>query len=274
MTKKIRVKGFWRLGLGLALGLAAFDAAAQRGARPMGEESGGEPARQLERLTAMGLFTTGLAPRFPQAVTCPAISSPHGSPTRYDGSPRSNDHYGLHNGIDITLEAGTPLLALADATIVHVGTGGRLVGNFIWLHVAPEASGRPFHAFVRYQHLDQPSPLTAGTRVTRGEVVGSSGNTGTTGGYYGIPGYAHLHFNVLISQGPEFNLRGAMVVPESVAFLDPLGLYVEGMAADNHALRNLAATEPFVAVGVRTAKGALLPDTAQVIWPVACTVGR
>jgi murein DD-endopeptidase MepM/ murein hydrolase activator NlpD len=256
---------------GLLIGalLGSGESLAQR--RPLQPDTG-EAAQSAEANEARGLFATGLTPVFPEAAECPGISSPHGSPTRYDGSPRRNDHGGVHNGLDITLAMGTPLLSAADGEVIHAGTAGRLVGNFIWLRYAPDATGLPVYAFVRYQHLDQPTPLKVGDRVAKGQQVGLSGYTGTTGGYYGHQGYAHLHFNVRIAQGPDFGVNGAMVIPTHYAFLDPLGLYLGAAAApfDNHVLRALPAEKKRVAVPVTTGDGRIIPEGARTIWPVAC----
>lgn len=231
-----------------------------------------EPKESLQYHLDKGLFATGLAPVFPDGVDCLKISSPFGSPTRYDGSPRRNDHYGRHNGMDITLPTGTPLLAIADGRVVHSGTAGMLVGNFVWLHYTPEATGLPVHAFARYQHLDEPTPLKAGDRVAQGQVVGLSGNTGTVGGYYGSEGYPHLHFNVRIGETDSFTIDGAMVVPAADRYLDPMGLYLESAAApfDNSALRALPDEGKAIAVSIKTTDGRIIRAGGRALWPVAC----
>lgn len=268
-------------GVAVAVGtmLAPADAAAQRGGG--GGRMGGPSmerqaierpeAQPREFFEAKGLFSTGLTPVFPPGSDCPAVSSPFGAPTRYDGSARNNEFFGLHNGVDITLPPGTPLLAMADGEVVHRGTGGMLVGNFIWMRFEPRALGhsayvQPAYAFVRYQHLDEPSPLAVGDRFAQGQAVGRSGNTGTAGGHYGAVGYAHLHFNVLVSDSPDFTVRDAMVAPINFRYLDPIGLFVaEPVAAfNNAALRDLPADKKVVQVGVAGDGG------SRMIWPVAC----
>ena len=91
--------------------------------------SGGEQMKRFGRLSleeqqAVGLIATGLRPRFPAGITCPGISSPFGSRTRFDGSLRTTrSNNGYHGGMDISLDVGTPLLAAADGMVIHVGTG-------------------------------------------------------------------------------------------------------------------------------------------------------
>ncbi|MBF0269024.1 MAG: M23 family metallopeptidase [Alphaproteobacteria bacterium] len=243
--------------------MANFPALAQSGRMMDGDQEGGrDPASR-------GLFATGLTPVFPQGVSCSAIASPFGSPTRYDGSPRKNEFGGLHNGMDITLETGTPLLAVADGEVAHVGTAGRLVGNFIWIRFAPEATGLSAYIFAKYQHLDVPAVLQPGDKVVRGQTVGLAGNTGTTGGHYGAQGYTHLHINLLASPGPAFTVLGPMLRPEVIAYLDPMGLYGPGLA-NNHALAGLPEDQKRLPVSVMTSRGQRVDNGSKPIWPVAC----
>ncbi|WP_189995738.1 M23 family metallopeptidase [Thalassobaculum fulvum] len=257
-----------------AAGFVADAAAEGRGGGLRGGGGGMRtPKEPYEVLERKGLFATGLRAAFPAGVDCPGIASPYGSRTRYDGSARNNDHYGYHNGLDITLRAGTPLLAVADGTVVHAGTAGQLVGHFVWLHFAPAATGLPVHLFARYQHLDEPSPLAVGTTVEAGDVIARSGNTGTAGGHYGSAGYPHLHINFLVGDSAEHTVKGPMLGPKSLRYLDPLGLYLvpPPSPADNHALRDLPDAAKTVAVPVRTTDGRTLPAGSRTVWPVACS---
>lgn len=252
---------------------AAGEAFAQKG-RGGGGAQVQEATEGREVFQQRGLFPTGLSPVFPTGVECPGISSPYASPTRYDGSARRNDHYGLHNGMDVSLDIGTPLLAVADGEVVHAGSAGMLVGNFIWVRFAPEATGLPVYVFAKYQHLDVPSPLKPGDKVVRGQSVGPAGRTGTVGGYYGAAGYPHLHINLLVSQSPDFSVNGPMVRPASeLTYLDPMGLYAQpqpGVAFDNHWLQGLPEAQKRFPVSVMTGEGMFVGGTSKTVWPVAC----
>ncbi|MCW9003492.1 MAG: M23 family metallopeptidase, partial [Rhodospirillales bacterium] len=166
---------------------------------PESSTGNGKIKKIPEQLEQMGLFAVGLKAVLPSAAKCEGIASPFGSSTRYDGSYRNNEHGGYHSGLDITLTIGTPLLAIADGEVIHGGEGGLLVGNFLWMRHAPEDTGLPFYAFVKYQHLDKPPSLQAGDKVKMGQAVGLSGLTGTQGGHYGATGYPHLHMTVYAS---------------------------------------------------------------------------
>jgi murein DD-endopeptidase MepM/ murein hydrolase activator NlpD len=102
---------------------------------------------------------------------------------------------GVHEGIDITAEPGTPILSMTDGTVENVG----------WLFYSGTRVGvRGTDArYYFYAHLSAVAPgITPGARVHTGQVLGRVGNTG-----YGPPGHrdefpAHLHFGIEV--GPEW----------------------------------------------------------------------
>ena len=244
--------------------------ACQSGAAPSGGAKKRFGRLTLEEQQAVGLIDTGLRPRFPAGVTCPGVSSPFGSRTRFDGSNRTTrSNNGYHGGMDITLDIGTPLLAAAAGTVIHVGTGGRLVGNVIWMQHAPEDTGFSFWLYTKYQHLDELPSLNVGDRFDAGDVVAVSGDTGTTGGHFGAFGYPHLHMNAYASASNTFKTRDHKVRIDGREYLDPLAVYRSG-AADSHRMRSLADTDKATDVGVRLASGEVVPAGARKIWPVHC----
>ena len=143
--------------------------------------------------------------------------------------------------MDISLEPGTPLLAVADAKVIHKGSAGRLVGNFIWLHLAPAATELPIHIFARYQHLDEPSPLNIGNQVRAGDHIGPAGATGTTGGHFGTFGYSHLHLVLYTGPDAEVTPFRNNLKPRTLNYLDPMALYLNKSlgAVTNQKLRDL-----------------------------------
>ena len=209
------------------------------------------------------IVPSGLKPAYPGEARCPEIASPYGSRTRYDGSPRAPRAFGgLHGGIDISLEEGTPLLAIAAGTVAAKGEGGMLEGIFLWLKHAPEDTGLSYWVFSKYQHLITAPRLEVGARVVAGQVVGRSGKTGTEGKYYGPSGYPHLHLTTRkATRGDETILEGALV--------DPLALFhdaaVKGRGPAEPPLTEGAAPIPYAVPG-----GKIAPAGARVVWPVAC----
>lgn len=87
----------------------------------------------------------------------------------------------FHHGVDVAMPVGTPLTAAADGTIAKKGAGAS--GGYTLL-IRHEGN---FHTV--YYHLQKPSHRNIGERVTAGELVAHSGNTGASTG-------PHLHFEL------------------------------------------------------------------------------
>lgn len=85
-----------------------------------------------------------------------------------------------HQGIDIFAFRGAPLVAVADGTVVRVGTPSSTSGLRVRLR---DDCGWEYY----YGHLDSVS-VSQGQRVSAGDLLGTMGNSGTGG--------VHLHFNI------------------------------------------------------------------------------
>lgn len=92
---------------------------------------------------------------------------------------RSN--YRAHDGIDISGQGGTPILAAYDG-VVRTRAYGSGYGNYIDI----EHTGG---YVTRYAHMASPASVALGTRVARGQQIGVVGMTGATSAL-------HLHFEV------------------------------------------------------------------------------
>ena len=100
---------------------------------------------------------------------------------RFTSSPWGPRWGGHHNGIDlIGAKIGDPVRAFADGMVV-TAKSDPTAGNFVRLD-----HGQNVHT--RYLHLNSYS-VVAGQRVTKGQVIGTYGNTGNSKG-------PHLHFEV------------------------------------------------------------------------------
>lgn len=93
---------------------------------------------------------------------------------------------GLHFGIDISMPCGTPLVAVADGEVKGVDDLGFGSGphNLILMHEA-------YGVTTLYGHLLERPPLVNGQWVTRGQVVGYSGDPDVS-----CDSRPHLHFEV------------------------------------------------------------------------------
>jgi murein DD-endopeptidase MepM/ murein hydrolase activator NlpD len=108
------------------------------------------------------------------------------------GDPRGQ---GSHQGNDIIGKTGMTLVACADGIIKRLTrseTG--LGGIWIWLE---DAEGNEYY----YAHMHTIAPeLSAGSKVTAGQVVGTMGMTGDARGT--VP---HLHFEIRPNGGGSIN---------------------------------------------------------------------
>lgn len=131
-------------------------------------------------VVAGGLIVAHLALRF-AAHPCPGfrISSHYGP--RID--PITKNTIAFHRGIDFAVPEGTPLVAPCDGVIDAA---------------APFGTGGPDGVFIRVRRDDGVSPsfshcsrllVQKGEKVTAGQVIAESGNTGRSTG-------PHLHFAV------------------------------------------------------------------------------
>jgi murein DD-endopeptidase MepM/ murein hydrolase activator NlpD len=90
-----------------------------------------------------------------------------------------------HKGVDFKTPMGSPVKAPFDATVVKKNWNFRGNGNSIELH---ESGGHGWT--VMFLHLAEPPSLAVGAHVSRGELVGKSGNTGHS--------FApHLHYQLM-----------------------------------------------------------------------------
>ncbi|HTN65363.1 MAG TPA: M23 family metallopeptidase [Burkholderiaceae bacterium] len=219
------------------------------------------------------IIPSRLSVAFPGDYACEPISSPFASPARYDGSMRRGDrNSGLHGGIDLSLSAGTPLLAIADGEVIALGEGGALEGIYIWLRHTPIDTGSPYFVFSKYQHLSALPTLKVGDRIKAGKVVGLSGATGTAGKHYGPSGYAHLHLSTFYGPSDEYEIKGmygSMVSGKDARLDDPLILYLEGVQ-DLSAIRSLPDERKTVRPAVVGDDGRIRPEGYKTVWPVPC----
>jgi murein DD-endopeptidase MepM/ murein hydrolase activator NlpD len=127
---------------------------------------------------------------------CHAVCSGFHSRKRCDGTIRS-PKFPVHRGIDVAIPVGTPLLAIADGTVVSSGRGPSIGGIGLVIRHPPEATGLSTYTYSFYKHLDAPSPLPKGSAVHKGQTVGKSGKSGTEGSiHFGSEGFAELHFEI------------------------------------------------------------------------------
>ena len=92
---------------------------------------------------------------------------------------------GMHNGIDLSCNAGDPIYAVADGTVKIAGPNGGYGNNVRIDHGGGIDSS--------YGHMlwgSIPPGVVKGATVKRGQIIGYVGNTGRSFG-------AHLHFEII-----------------------------------------------------------------------------
>jgi murein DD-endopeptidase MepM/ murein hydrolase activator NlpD len=117
------------------------------------------------------------------AAATPSIWPAHGWLTGTFGgrSDPFTGETGFHQGLDISLEKGSPVYATADGTVESASYNGDY-GNLIVLK-------HGFGLTTRYGHLNG-FAVKAGQSVKRGDVIGYVGATGRATG-------PHLHYEIL-----------------------------------------------------------------------------
>jgi murein DD-endopeptidase MepM/ murein hydrolase activator NlpD len=125
-----------------------------------------------------------------------------------------------HTGIDLRAPIGTPIMSAASGVVVGVANTDAVRGCYSygkWIMVK-HSNGLS----TLYAHLSVQS-VTNGQTVSRGQVIGYSGNTGYSTG-------PHLHFGVYATQGVQIksfdnsvNCKGALIpLADFKAYLNPL----------------------------------------------------
>lgn len=219
---------------------------------------------------------TDLIPVFPKPYACEPIASAWGSRGRFDNSTRPQiRNSGLHGGIDLSLKEGTPLLAIAAGKVIAKGEGGTLEGIFLWMQHEPEDTGLPYRAITKYQHLSELPKLNVGDRIAVGQVVASSGMTGTVGPAFGLAGYPHLHVSMFVvpvtkSQGKDEAATISPVPPKDGKLSDPMLLFLPP-SAKYEVAAEFPAAEKQVPVAVTDRNGQFQPVGSKVVWPVYCS---
>ena len=125
-------------------------------------------------ITMAVIFGTTLAgcaiPRWPIRDS---VTSPFG--IRWDGVLP-----GVHRGVDIRAEEGTPVRTMGAGRVRFTGWMNGY-GNVVWI----DHAGGVLSVYAHLSNID----VAAGRPIGAGELVGASGSTGTVSG-------PHLHFEV------------------------------------------------------------------------------
>lgn len=103
-----------------------------------------------------------------------------------------------HNGVDLAATTGTPIYATADGLVSKAGRFGSY-GNYVSIEHGADLQ-------TRFAHMSRVE-VAAGSRVTKGQLIGYVGSTGRSTG-------PHLHYEVRIA-GKAVNPVPYMVESEA-----------------------------------------------------------
>lgn len=126
-------------------------------------------------------------------------------------------HGGMHNGLDIALSGcGSPIFAIESGTVLETNSGcadisygpgdycGAGYGNYVWI-------AHPENVFAIYAHMTSAVTVSPGESVTKGQVIGFMGSSGSSSA-------CHLHFGTYYG-GTQYGSYGGG------SGFDPLALY-------------------------------------------------
>jgi len=161
-------------------------------------EKAAKDAAEKKRLDALN--KSKLAAAAKKSKVLAATTSRYTSDSGYDGVDNSDlgtpissrgisQYFGRgHTGVDYMADIGTPVYAAASGRVVV--TSGGWSGGYGNQIVIDHGGSRD----TRYAHLSSIN-VSAGENVSRGQVIGYSGNTGRSTG-------PHLHFELIIGGRP------------------------------------------------------------------------
>jgi hypothetical protein len=267
----------------------------KEGLRPLDKLSFGKASKNNPiHAKNRGLIPTGLTPKFDERVNCRGIDDYWAM----DYS-RKRGREAYHGGIDIPAPQGTPILAVANGVVVakFMGKQGPR-GIEIWLRHSPQDTGLNIWVYTEYAHLIAVPKLGIGQRVSMGEEVGKTSNSGLSGretkrrygnsknkevsgrdrkhksgkrrNSSGVRRHA-LHFGVLYSTSGEYYKTQKILIPVNGHWMDPNGLYRQLEPFDSISLKALSENHKKIAIPYMTSKGEFVPVDTKIIWPYSCS---
>ena len=162
-------------------------AAEQAAADSIAQQMGGEKASDFIQT---GEYYWPISPDNSQAFN---ISSPFAGRIHPITGEWSN-----HQGVDVAVSYGTPILAAGDGTVSIAGDNGGY-GNCVVINMGTDGSGNKLATL--YGHMSSIA-TSVGATVSKGDIIGYVGSTGNSTG-------PHLHFGWMVNDN----------------FVDPLAYY-------------------------------------------------
>ena len=118
-----------------------------------------------------------------------AVSQDYGC-TGFGWEPPRGSCAHFHSGIDIVAPSGTPVRSSGDGTVVYIGWNYADGADPAWIVIIAHSAG--LQTWYAHMQPRYPGGIGAGSRVSRGQVIGYEGSTGRSTG-------AHLHWAVMFN---------------------------------------------------------------------------
>jgi len=215
-----------------------------------------------------GLLATGLGPEFPKNADCPGIDDYFALDYEY-----KRGRVAFHGGMDLPTAWGTPMLAVADGTVVGKFKGEDSArGIELVLRHSPEDTGLPVWTYSLYGHFDELPKLAIGQRVRMGEVLGPTGNSGidTKTGVQSLKRRPAIHFAVFYSTSDKYTEHDDVIIPVDGYWMDPNALYRKQPPFDSVSMKALPEADKGVPVSIMFTDGETVPADTKLIWPYMC----
>ncbi|MBM3621551.1 MAG: M23 family metallopeptidase [Alphaproteobacteria bacterium] len=186
------------------------------------------PEGGAERFWLADGLSVGKAPlKAPAAAAL--ISSPFG---KREG-PILGMGSAMHTGVDYALPPGTPVPAAAAGTVKAAEPNGGY-GKWVLIEHAPGLA-------TAYAHLESFAPhIVPGARVAQGDIIGFTGDTGTSTG-------PHLHYEVVVNGEAVDPMSHAASARDSLRGADLARFH----ALFSDLLRDYAGTAPLARASIR-----------------------
>ncbi|MEG3618031.1 peptidoglycan DD-metalloendopeptidase family protein [Magnetovibrio sp. PR-2] len=224
---------------------------------------------QLKR----GLIETGTGPVFPDGANCFGMDDYWAMDY---ASKRNKQSY--HGGIDIPVAWGTPMLAIADGSVIATYKAHQSKrGNEVIVRHSPDDTGLNIWVYSGYGHLDKLPDLKIGQRVKMGDIIGPTGNSGiaargskTGNATQSSSRRPAIHLATWFAPGPKYSESQDVIIPLDGRWLDPFALYRQQPPYVSQDVKALPDDNKVVRVPVMFDDGTKSPASTKLIWPYAC----
>ena len=215
-----------------------------------------------------GLLETGTGPVFPVGAVCPGMDDYWAM----DYASKRNKA-SFHGGIDLPMPWGTPMLAAAAGSVVAKYEAGQSKrGTEIVIRHSPEQTGLAMWTYTAYGHLDAMPDLEIGQRVSMGQILGPTGNSGISakGTTQSTTRRPAIHFVVWYADGPNYAEANNTIIPVNGYWMDPMAFYRQQPPFDSKSVKNMPDADKDVTVPVLFDDGSTSPTDTKIIWPYSC----